>query len=334
VILKSYIVEQKIIILNDYNTIVFYGENDGLKNDFKIKIKNIYQEAEIVNLFQEELLKNTNLLTNEISNLSLFSSQKVIFLNEISDKIFNQIEECTVHKNSKTKVIIFSNNLDKKSKLRNYFEKEKNLAIVACYADNERSLHTYILSKLKDFKGLNGEIVNLIMKNSDYDRKTVSGEIEKIKTLFLDKKIIKENLKELLNIKSSNKFENIRDASLLGKKEEVNMLIGELQFLREDNFFYLNQINRRLTKLIEIKIINEQTNNLETSIERLKPKLFWKDKPIVLEQTKRWSLKKLQTAVNMTFETELSMKKKSYLRDDLLIKNLIIKLCQFASSAS
>tara|TARA_B100001059_G_C17817545_1_gene576219 strand:+ start:1435 stop:2448 length:1014 start_codon:yes stop_codon:yes gene_type:complete len=331
VILKSYIVEQKLITLDNYNIIVFYGENEGLKDDFKKRIKNLNKEDEIVNLFQDDLLKNTNLLTNEVSNLSLFSDQKVIFLNEITDKSFNQIENCTLHKNNKTKIIIFSNNLDKKSKLRNYFEKENNLAIIPCYADNERSLHNYITSNLKDYNGVTGEIVNIIMLNADFNRKTVSAEIEKIKTFFLDKKIVKETLKELLNIKSSNKFESIRDASLLGKKKEVNDLIGELQFLREDNFFYLNQINRRLTKLIEIKTIDQKTNNLEVSIERLKPKLFWKDKPIVLEQTKKWTLKNLQAAVNITFKTELNMKKNSYLRDDLLIKNLIINLCQFAS---
>ncbi len=70
-ILKSYIVENKINDLDKYNMILFYGENLGLINDFKSKLKK--KGSDILNFYQDELLKNENVLINEIMNISLFN---------------------------------------------------------------------------------------------------------------------------------------------------------------------------------------------------------------------------------------------------------------------
>ena len=330
-ILKSYIVEQNVEILKQYQAILIYGENEGIKDDIKenIKIKNA--KCEIITLFETDILKN-NLLQENIFNPSLFTEKKIIFIHEASDKIYNQVTECLEKENKDIEIYILAENLEKKSKLRNLFEKEKKLASFACYEDNERTLINYVSRELQDFKGLTGEINNLIITNSGMNRKIIKNEIIKIKNFFLEKKINIDEIEEILNIKKDNGFDEIRDKALAGEKVKINKLLSETEILKEEVFFYLNSINYRVMKLYEIlKLCDEDKKNYEQIISTMKPPIFWKDKPIILKQLTKWSLEKLEKILIKIGETEVLIKKNSHLRSDVVIKDLIIKLTKRAS---
>lgn len=331
-ILKSYIVEQNIGLLRKNKVNLLYGENDGIKDDIKTEIKNEKGEAEIINLFQEEILKNNKVLFDHIQNLSLFSLKKIIFIHEVTDKLYEDICELTENKLENIEVYIYAGALDKRSKLRSYFEKEKNIAIVACYQDNERTLSNYIRNKLKGLTGLTQEITNIIIYNSNLNRKSIKSEISKIKVFFGGNKIEKEKVLQLLNVTLNKEFGQIRDAALLGDKIKVNRLMGEIEFTNEDIYSYLNQIAARLNNLNEIQNLNQNINNLETAVDSLSPKVFWKDKPIYINQLKNWDKKKLEETLLRIGQLELFMKKNSNIRNDVLIKDLIVGLCVQATN--
>ena len=331
-ILKSYLVEKNIKILTSYNAVLIYGENNGIKDDLKEKIKNEDNNCEIVTFFENDI-SSSNVLYGMISNQSLFFEKKIIFVQEASDKIFAKIEECLQKENKDIKIYIFANTLEKKSKLRNLFEKDKSLAIFPCYEDNERTLISYINNSLKNIKGLTGDIVNLIIDNSNRDRKIIKSEITKIRDFFDDKKINKKELLEILNIKDDGDFGEIRDKALIGEKLKINKLLSETEILNEDAFFYLNNLNYRALRLHEIiKTSEENKTNLELTLETMKPPVFWKDKPAVHQQLKRWNRNKIEDLLIKIGETEILMKKNSYLRNDIIIKNLIIDLTNKATT--
>ena len=176
-ILKSYIVEQNINILSTYKAVLLYGENNGIKEDIKNEVKKRNGDIKVINFFQEDLIKARDVLCHEVNNRSLFQDRKILFLHEITDKLFETISECLSNISDETKIFIFANLLDKKSKIRSFFEKEKTLGAIACYQDNERTLSEYIRFKLKNITGLSQEIINLIINNSNMDRKIKSTNI-------------------------------------------------------------------------------------------------------------------------------------------------------------
>ena len=331
-IIKSYIAEQNIEILTNYQAVLIYGENKGIQDDIKNKIKAQNKDSEVITFFENDLLKN-NLLYEKISNQSLFASKKIIFLQEISDKIFSKIEECLEKRNDDTKIYLFSNILEKKSKIRTLFEKNKKLAIIPCYTDNERTLINYINNNLKNFKGLSGEITNIIINNSNMDRRLIKTELEKITSFFEGKKIDKSLVLEILNIKRNISFNEIRDKALMGEKKKVNNLLSETEILNDDVFFYLNILNQRITRLQQIIKIAGNSKNFEETVENLKPPIFWKDKPVILQQLKKWSQNQLEAILIKIGETEILMKKNSYLRNDILIKDLVVNLANKNSTS-
>ncbi len=334
-ILKSYIVEQNVDVLKNYQATLIYGQNNGIKNDIKKKLKDKNENAEIIVFFEDEVLKNKDILYKNIINESLFNKEKIIFIQEASDKIYKEIFESLEKENKNIKIYIFSENLEKKSKLRNLFEKNLKLAIFPCYEDNERTLIAYVNKELKNLNGLSGEIVNLIISNSNMNRVLIQNELKKIKSFFLEKKINKTEILEILNIKSNSNFDEIRDSALNGEKKKINNLLSEIDLQNEDSFFYLNSLNYRVAKLKDIIKISKGNNvKYEDAIENVRPPIFWKDKPIVINQLKKWSLESLTQSAIKISETEMLMKKNSFLRYDVIIKDLIIKLTSRASSIS
>ena len=277
-ILKSFLVEKNLSLLDKYSVILFYGENIGLIDDIKEDIKNKYKEFEKINLYQDEIIKNENLFDEQANNSSLFNINKLIFINEVSDKIEKRISK--YKENKSNKIILFSQSLDKKSKLRTFFEKGKHVAIIPCYQDNHRTLSEYIRIKLKNFEGLNQELVNILIENSDYDRKVLAGELHKIRSLFINKKINTEKIIDLLNNPYNIDFNKLRDSCFDGDKLKLNFYLGNISLKNEDAYLFLASLNQRILRLSQLQDQIHIDKNLEKAMENLKPRIFWRDKGI------------------------------------------------------
>ena len=331
-IFKSYILEQNIKSINNQKIFLFYGENQGLKKEFKEKLRIEYKHQDILNLLQDEIIKNKNILANEINNKSLFKEKKIIFINQVNDKILDIIEEVAENIQDE-RIFLFSDILDKRSKLRNYFEKSKSCGITPCYQDNEITIRKIIMTKLNNYQGLTNQVTNLIIQNTGLDRNKVNNEIDKIVSCFKNKKIDIKMLDSLLNIRTSDDFNQLKDEALNGNKINTNRLLADTVFEEENNIYYLNSINQRINKLNEIENMKKENSNIESIVSNLKPAVFWKDKPILIEQAKKWDKEKIRLALKKTYNTEIKIKSSSSIKKDLLIKNLIVELCITANSA-
>ena len=327
---KSYILEKNINSINE-NLFLFYGENLGLKNDLRNKIKNLNKKALIKNLDQEEILADENKFFSDLFNKSLFEETKIFFINHANDKILELIKEIEKKKVT-TNIFLFSELLDKRSKLRSYFEKSSTLGIVACYADNEISLKKIILDKLKGYTGLSSQNINIIIENCGLDRSKLNNELTKIDTFFKNKIIDTDKLESLLNLEVNDNFDLLKDQALVGDKTKTNKLISDTILENEKNIFYLNIINQRLIKLLEVNK-NTKDGNIEGAINKIKPPIFWKDKALFSLQARKWNKFKLRKMLHQTYKIELKIKSNSQVSQSLLIKKLLVDICCLANAS-
>jgi len=328
-IYKSYIIEQNINLL-DKNLFLFYGENLGLKNELKDKIKFQNKNAEIINLSQDDIISNIDNFFNEILNISLFDEKKIYFINQVNDKILDAIKIIEPKIDSQ-KFYLMSESLDKRSKIRNYFEKSNNCGVAACYIDNENSFKKIIIERLKNYKGVTTENINLISDKCNLNRDKLNNELEKIYTFFLEKNIDRNKLEILLDNKINNDFSLLKDEAFNGNKIETNKLLSDTIIDTEKNVLYINIINQRLLKLNEIFRLIGQTS-LEKAIDILKPPIFWKDKPAFLKQAKKWNMNKIKKILNKTYNLELKIKSNSIVNKNILLKKLLIDICNLANA--
>lgn len=325
---KSYLVENNIDVL-DKNLNLFYGENLGLINEFKDKIKKINAKNKVLIFDQDEILKNQNLLMTEITNFSLFEENKIFFINQVNDKFMALVEEI-IPLMKKQKIYLFSDLLDKKSKLRSYFEKSNKCSIVACYEDNEITLKNIINNKLTGFDGLSAQNINLIVENVQMNRLKLNNELEKIKIFFKDRKIKTDQLEILLNVSTNDNFNLLKDVALIGNKIKTNKLLSDTVIETEKIIFYVNIITQRLTKIREI--INIDETGIEKKIDKIKPPIFWKDKSNYIIQSKIWTAEKIKRILSKTYELELSIKSNSLIDKRVLMRKLMIDICELANS--
>ena len=329
-IYKSYLIEQNIELI-DKNLFLFFGENLGLQNELKNKIKKRNKHGEFIIFNQDEILKNQNLIFNEINNISLFEKEKIYFIEQTNDKILEIIKEIKT-KIDNQKIYLFSQILDKKSKIRNYFEKSENCGAVVCYLDSDISIKRIISNKLKGFDGLTPHNINLIAKNSNLDRVKLNNELDKIIIYFNNKKIETGKLEVLLNIKINDDFNSLKDEAMKGNRIKTNELLSDTIIEPEKNVFYLTLINQRLYKLFEILTFSKN-DNLENSINKLKPPVFWKDKPNFIAQARKWNHKRIKLILDKTYKIEIEIKSNSSINKNILIKKLLVDMCGMANAS-
>ena len=328
-IFKSYLLEKNIDQLLNCTVFLFYGDNEGLKKVFKESLKKKSQTKTLL-FFQEEIVKNQDLLLNEVFNKSLFNEKKTIFIEQADDKILKIVEN--FEKLEDVEIFLFASALNKKSKLRNFFEKSKIFGTSPCYEDNAITIRKIIQEKLRKFQGLTPEIIDYIIQNTGLNRYKIINEIKKIETYFNNNKIEANKLDDLLNLGSSDDFNQLKDEALNGNQNKTNKLISDTVLEDEKSIYYLNIINQRALDLLKILRGQKNIYNVEQAINDLKPPVFWKDKPNFIIQLKKWNQKKLKNILSKVFELELKIKTNSSINKNILMKNLIVDICVLANS--
>tara|TARA_E500000178_G_scaffold311366_1_gene327219 strand:+ start:1392 stop:2381 length:990 start_codon:yes stop_codon:yes gene_type:complete len=329
VIIKSYLAEADFKKFN-YKILLIYGENLGLKQEFKNKIKSEYNEVEIFEYNQDEIFSIQEKIFVNLFNISLFKKRKIFVINQCTDKVLDFVEKIE-DKLEDQKIFLFADRLDKKSKVRSFFEKSKNSGAIACYEDNEITLRNIVQKKLKGFKSLTTENINILVENCGLDRMKLINELEKVVSYFEKKEINTKELEELLNIKNIDDFNLIKDAAICGDRVNTNKLLNDTLMENEKNILYLSMINQRLNKIKDAKNLS-LTTDIEETMSVIKPPIFWKDKPVFLKQSKKWNLKKINFALDKTYNIEVTFKSNSTIIKNCLIKKLLIDICNLANA--
>ena len=327
-IFKNYEIEQKINLIQN-KILLFHGENSGFKDDIKKKVKLNNSKSIVVNQTQEEILNNQDSFFQDLFNESLFGDKKIYFIEKSDDKILSLIENIS-EKLDDQKIFLYAEILNKKSKLRNYFEKSKEFAAIACYSDSEITLKKIITQRLKNIKGLNNDSIKIIIDNSSLNRSKLNNELSKIETCFYQKELKNDKLIELLNINENDSFNILRDAAFTGQSSSTNKLLNETIIDEDKSFFYLSTINQRLRKINDI--LSTKDHSLEQAIDSIKPPIFWKDKPNMLLQCKKWNQKKIKKLFQETYILEIKLKSHTDIVKKVLLKKLMVDICNLASA--
>lgn len=329
-IVKSYLAEKNLSFLEKKCSLI-YGENIGLIQELKTKIKNNFPNSEIYNLNQNEIIDREELFLANILNLSLFEKEKIYLINQCNDKILNiiaQIEE----KLQNQRIVLFSDVLEKKSKLRLFFEKSTIFTCIPCYEDNVLNLKTIIKERLVNYKGVNTHVINLLIDNCNLNRSLLNNEIQKIKIFFQDKIINLDKLSKIINSRENDNFNFLKDAAINGDKLSTNKLLSTSFLEPEKIAMYISIMTNRLLKIKELIKIS-RGKSLEINLDKIKPSIFWKDKPVFLNQAKKWDLGKINKALENLYRMEKIIKSNSYINKNILIKKTVLDICAMVNSS-
>ena len=297
--------------LNHSKKILFYGINEGAKEEQINKLLDKITKENIANIDEKQILENVDMFFNDIMSKSLFENEKIIIINRATDKIFKVIEEIIERKIDDTVIFIKAGMLDKKSKLRSLFEKNKELICTPFYPDTINSLLKYAENFLRQRKIIiSSANLNLIVNKCNGDRGVLKNELIKIELYVLNgKKLNSENISKLTNLIENHSISELIDNCLAKNMKKTVTILNDNNFNNEDCVLiirtFLNK-SKRIFKLISDYEIN---NNLDLTISSARPPIFWKDKDIIQQQIYKWKSKNIKNLIYKLNEIELQIKR-------------------------
>ena len=289
--------------------ILFYGKNEGLKNEaISILIKD---KSNIQNYEEKEILDNENNFIENILSKSLFEKEKFIVIKRTTDKILKVIETLHLKNLENTTIILNSDNLEKKSKLRSLYEKDKKLVCVPFYPDNDQTLSKLAYNFLSSKKiSLSPSNINLIVSKCSGDRQTLINELQKIEYFGKNgKKINSENISKLINLTENHSISELIDNCLSQNKKKIISVLNENNFSNEDCIMITRSFIIKAKKLLALSKTFETNKNIDLTIASAKPPIFWKEKEITKQQILKWKPKNIKNLIYALSETELQIKK-------------------------
>ena len=317
-ILKSF--ELNKLKLENYNFYLFYGDNEGLKED---TIKNFFvkkYQNKIHRYEEKEILDNIDDFYNNVFTKSFFDNEKLIVINRVSDKIREIVEELIEKKIEDIQFILNSKNLEKKSTLRKIFEKEKSIVCIPFYEDNNQTLNALISQFFRDKKiPISQQLINILIERSRGDRKNLNNELQKIENFSLNKKNI--NLQEIIkltNLADNYSASELVDYSLAKNTRKTITILNENNYSDEDNIVVIRTLLTKIKRLLKIHELIDERNGIDQAISSFKPPIFWKDKPLVIQQARSWKKLELKNLIYKSNEIELLIKKNSVIGKNIL----------------
>jgi DNA polymerase-3 subunit delta len=306
-ILKSFEVNK--VNLNLYNLFLFYGKNEGFKNEVT---KNILKnKSNILNYEEKEILENEDNFVENLLTKSLFDDEKIIIIKRATDKILKVLEEITEKNIKDIKIILDADVLEKKSKLRSFFEKDKKLVCVPFYPDNDQTISKLAYNFLNNKKiSLSPSNINLIVSKCSGDREALVNELQKIEYFGKNgKKINNENIAKLINLSENHSISELIDNCLAQNKKKIISILNENNFSNEDCIMIIRSFIMKAKKLLVLSKTFETNKNIDLTISSAKPPIFWKEKEITKQQIQKWKPKNIKNLIYALSETELQVKK-------------------------
>ncbi len=310
-IIKTYELNK---INNKIKIFLLYGNNNGFKDEI---IKNFFEnkfKKKIYRYDESEILHNKENFYNIIFTKSLFEDEKLIIISRVSDKIKDIINEVIEKEIDDTTIILNSNNLDKKSKLRSLFEKNKRTVCIPFYEDNSQTLSSIASSFFKEKKiPISQETINLLIERCRGDRLNLKNELNKIESFIKDKnKIDIEDILKLTNLAENYNVSELIDNCLAKNSKKIITILNENNFLTEDCILIMRTLLAKTKRLQKLKKESEISKNIDNTISSFRPIIFWKDKNIVKQQIEKWPLYKIENLIYEISEIELLVKKNSH----------------------
>ena len=299
---------------NVVNFLLFHGKNEGQKNE---EIKKITKKLKktIVNYDEKQIIENTDEFFENNLNKSFFDDEKIILINRCTDKIIKVIEELIDKKVNDTIFILNTESLEKKSKLRNFFEKSKSqLVSIAFYPDNFDTLFKIAQQTTKVKKILlSNECLNILVNKCANDRKNLLNEIEKIELYSRDKKkISNEEVFRLINLSENHSINELINCCLVKNQKKLFNILNENIFSNEDCIIIIRTLLKKSKNLLNLVNLYQSNKNIEATINNAKPPIFWKEKNIVKDQINLWSSEKLKNLIVEINDIEYQIKKNSF----------------------
>ncbi len=304
---------------------LLYGKNEGLKSNCTNKLLENFNDK-VFYYDEKQIMDDKASFYENILSGSLFDRRKIIIIKRATDKIYATIEDLIDRNISNIKIIINSDVLETKSKLRSLFEKNENLICIPTYPDTNETLSRLTATFFRDNKiSISQQNINLIVEKCNGDRGNLNNEINKIKSYMRNKKkLSSQEISKLINLTENFGLTELIDNCLAKNRNKIINILSENNYSAEDCIMILRTFLTKAKRILKLANQLEKNKDINKTINSARPPIFWKDKEIVKVQLSKWRPFKIKELITNINDIELEIKR-NYNNGIFIITNFILE---------
>ncbi len=298
-----------------YKAALIYGADEGQVRQYgrHICLRILGDDFDPLNLVElngQQLAEDSAKLADELNALSLIGGKRVVWLREPLADAAALIKEIMIDSGRETEawLLVTAGELSAQSKLRTLFERQKDLAILACYHDEGRDLERFVSSELHRL-GINAqaEVISHMAKMLGNDRAVTLSEIEKI-DLYLgdERKLTFEQLEDLLGDNAQFTIYKLCNVVAVGDISRLSDLLHKLYDSGVQPIGVLRVVYAHLQKLLQLHNLCSKGISVEQAMTQMR--VFFKQKPEMRKQLSRWDMKNLRKMLDLLLSAECEIK--------------------------
>jgi DNA polymerase-3 subunit delta len=298
-----------------YRAVLIYGVDEGQVRERRDQIVQAVASApedpfSTVKLESPNVIAEPNQLFESLSAMSLMGEPPVTIIREATDKLTPIITSALEDPACSNFLILTAGELKTSSSLRKLFEKEKNTACLACYADEGRNLHQTVRSFFQEHKiHASPDVIQLLCDHLGNDRAVTRKELEKI-DLYLgeERSLTMDHLHQLLGENKTLTTDDLAQALLNGDTAHTVRCIELLMQEGQHAVALLRSTIRYTERLLTAKQHMQEGMSADQALSQLRPPVFFKQKPAMQKQLQIRSLVQLEKLLALLVTAEKQAK--------------------------
>lgn len=295
--------------------ILLYGPDSGLVYErskllIKAYLGENYDPFALVELTDVQLSADHALLADELAAIHMMAPVRVIWIKPAGDKCTKIISAAEDAFNESVTVIVSAGELTPRSSLRQWFDKHKTAASLACYHDEVHNISAIIRAHFNTHNvRVDRDVVEYLCTQLGNDRYVTRQELEKL-TLFAgkDAALTMADARALVDYNREANFDDlvnaVADRNLQALEKQITLLTLDNQV----PIAYLRILQRYFNKLYTIRAQMQKGGSLDTIIKSMRPPVFFKQVPILTRHAQRWDIPQITRAIQLLMNAELACK--------------------------
>ena len=320
-----------------YGIAFIYGPDSGLVRERAEAIiaKSVDDPKDpfsFIKLEGDTLADTPSRLVEEAHTIPLFGGRRAVLVVAGSRSIVAAVEMLASAPPAKDcMVVITAGDLSKSAPLRSFAEKEKAIAALPCYADNERDIVRLIDDEMRQAGlSITSEAREMLASLLGGDRLSSRSEIRKLAMYAHGQaKVDIEDVLAVVADASALGLDGVIDAAFAGRASDVETQLIKAHSAGTRSDVIASSALRQVFALHRARLAIESGESADMAIGGFRPPLHFKRKPMVEAALRSWTSAKLDRAMTQFSDAVLDARKRPALAD-AIVERLLLATAQQA----
>lgn len=267
-----------------------------------------------VELSEEALKAEPTRLHDELFALNMLGGPRLVRVQASSDGVGKLLDEIYDGKQAQLPeayLLVVAGELTTRSLLRSVFETHPQLAAIACYKDEAPNVAAMVQQTLSHAQiRFNRDVVDYLAANMGSDRHVTRGELEKI-VLFCGENgsLSLEDAASLVGNSADIGMDDLSEALADGQIRRSDTVMQKLLKEAVQPIQIIRALQRYFLRLhLLASQIAQDRISVTQAVANAKPKVFYKQVPVLERQLHSWKLPMLEKALTLLTAAERASK--------------------------